>query len=262
MWCKLFKISSCSLGGRRVLSDREKIEYAVLKALRDADGKPLGCGSIAIKLQALGHFFSEATVGRILRELDFSGVTKKAGFRGRSLSDSGLVRLVELEEKARRLRFGEELMIAVQGHTKEELIDVLIARRAIESELAYLAAKNAQAAEVHELREVLDRQFFMLKNGASAADEDVHFHQIITQMARNRVLAAAVALIRQDVQLSPVLEHIKRQVHSLLHVTDHQKIVENIASGNSDGARAAVVENINNLIADVEKYWQAIDQSK
>jgi GntR family L-lactate dehydrogenase operon transcriptional regulator len=218
----------------------------------------MGCGSIAIKLQAAGHSVSEATVGRILRDLDFAGFTEKAGFRGRKLSELGTDRLTELDGRERRSKWGAELMDAVQGHTKENLLEVLTARKAIESELAYLAAQNAIPDEVRRLKAVLDRQRAVLDCGDGAASEDVDFHNIIAEMARNRVLAAAVALIRQDTQLSPVLEHIRLHVHSLVYV-DHQKIVNDIASGNKEGARAAMVEHINNLIRDVEKYWELID---
>jgi len=243
-----------------VLNEKEKIDYDILTILRDANGEPMGCGSISVKLQTSGYSFSEATVGRILRELDFSGFTQKAGFRGRILSDVGTDRLAELDGKVRRLKCGEELMAAVQGHTKEQLLDILIARRAIEGELTYLAAQNGQIEEVRALEAVLARQISMLRNGVSAAAEDLEFHNQIVHMARNRILLAAVALIRQDTLLSPVLERIKLHVHSLLHVADHQKIVENIASGNGDGARLAMVEHINSLISDVEKYWETMDQ--
>lgn len=243
-----------------MLSEKEKTEYDILKILRNADGQPMGCGSISVKMQTAGYSCSEATIGRILRELDFSGFTQKAGFRGRRLSDIGTARLVELDSKACRLKFGEELMAAVQGHTKEQLLEILIARRAIEGELTYLAAQNAQAEEVHALEAVLARQISMLRNGGSAAAEDLEFHNQIVHMARNRILVAAVALIRQDTLLSPVLERIKQHVHSLLHVADHQKIVENIAGGNGDGARIAMVEHINSLISDVEKYWETMDR--
>lgn len=243
-----------------MLSEKEKIEYDILSILRDADGQPMGCGSISVKLQTLDYSFSEATVGRILRELDFSGFTQKAGFRGRKLSAIGKERLAELDGKSRRLKIGEELMSAVQGHTKEQLLEILIARRAIEGELTYLAAQNAKPDEVHALKTVFARQIAKLKSGVSAASEDLEFHNQIVQMARNRILAAAISLIRQDTLLSPVLERIKRHVHSLLHVTDHQKIVENIVSGNGNGARVAMVEHINSLINDVEKYWDIIDK--
>lgn len=243
-----------------MLSEKEKIEYNILMIIRDAEGQPIGCGSISVKLQSLGHSFSEATVGRFLREMDFSGFTQKAGFRGRMLSGTGQDRLAELDGKERRLKCGEELMVAVQGHTKEQLLEVLIARRAIESELTFLAAQNASPDEIRTIKGVLARQIAALQNGDSAAAEDVEFHNQIVHMARNRILAAAVALIRQDTLLSPVLERIKRHVHSLPHVVDHQKIVENIAKGNGELARAAMVEHINSLIGDVEKYWESIDQ--
>ena len=243
-----------------MLNEKEKTDYDIMTILRAADGEPMGCGSISVKLQTLGYSFSEATVGRILRELDFSGFTQKAGYRGRILSDIGKDKLTDLDGKVRRLKCGEELMAAVQGHTKEQLLDILIARRAIEGELTYLAAQNGQLEEVRALEDVLARQISKLKNGVSAAAEDLEFHNQIVQMARNRILLAAVALIRQDTLLSPVLERIKRHVHSLLHVADHQKIVENIASGNGDAARVAMVEHINSLISDVEKYWETIDQ--
>ncbi|MDF2875687.1 MAG: hypothetical protein K0R22_2370 [Sporomusa sp.] len=223
------------------LSDKENLEYDILSIINESNGRPMGCGSIAVKLQALGYSFSEATVGRILRDLDIAGLTEKAGFQGRKLSNSGSERLCDLAGKERRQKQGEELMAAVQGHTREQLLEVLIARRAIEGELAYLAAQNATPEEVRALQ-------------AALTAEDVEFHNIIVNMAQNRVLAAAVSLIRQDTQLSPVLEHIRLQVHSLVHV-DHQKIAESIGSGNGDKARAAMIEHINNLISDVEKYW-------
>lgn len=243
-----------------MLSEKEKIEYNVLMILRDAVGQPMGCGSISVKLQTSGYSFSEATVGRILRELDSAGYTQKAGFRGRRLSAVGTGRLAELDGKVQRLKCGEELMAAVQGHTKEQLLEILIARRAIEGELTYLAAQNAQPEGVRVLEAVLARQISKLRNGVSASAEDLEFHNQIVLMAHNRILVAAVAFIRQDTLLSPVLERIKRHVHSLLHVADHQKIVENIASGNGDAARIAMVEHINSLISDVEKYWETMDQ--
>ncbi|WP_425059628.1 hypothetical protein SCACP_02200 [Sporomusa carbonis] len=242
-----------------MLSNKEKLEYDVLMIIKEAEGRPMGCGSIGIKLQAMGHSLSEATVGRILRDMDFAGLTEKAGFRGRRLSDSGNERLSELDGKNRRLKWGEELMAAVQGHTREQLLEVLIARRVIESELAYLAAQNSKPDEVRALKSVLARQRSVLDSGDGAAAEDVEFHNLIAQMARNRVLAAAVSLIRQDTQLSPVLEYIRLHVRSLVYV-DHKKIAENIESGNGEGARAAMIEHINNLISDGEKYWETIEQ--
>ncbi len=238
-----------------MLSDREKLEYDILSIIYESNGRPMGCGSIAIKLQALGYSLSEATIGRMLRDLDIAALTEKAGFQGRKLSSAGGNRLYELASKERRLKQGEELLAAIQGHTREQLLEVLIARRAIEGELAYLAAQNATPDNILALETALSRQRAAAASQETAAAEDVIFHNLIVAIAKNRVLAAAINLIRQDTHLSPVLQHIRLHVHSLVYV-DHQNIVDSIKSRNGDTARAAMVAHINNLISDVEKYWR------
>lgn len=240
-----------------MLNERERLERDVLAIMKESL-QPMGCGSISAKLNSLGHSISEATVGRILRDLDVAGYTDKAGYQGRSLSALGFDRLAELDTKERRLMWGAELIGAVQGHTKEQLLEVLIARRVIEAELAYLAAKNATKEDKQRLHKVIDRQRSSMESGGGAAEEDVEFHNIIASMACNRVLAAAVALIRQDTQLSPLLEYIRLHVNSLVYV-DHKKIYDSIVNARPDAAKEAMTEHINNLMNDVEKYWELID---
>ena len=251
-------IDCLEFGGVTVLGERERLEYDVLTILKNSI-QPMGCGSIRDALQIQGYSISDATIGRILREMDIAGLTDKAGYLGRKISAVGINRLAELDNKNRRLKWGEELAKAVQGHTKDQLLEVLVARRVIEGELAYLAAQNATKEELQHLASVLRQQLETLEKGEGASEEDVEFHNVITNMARNKVLAAAVAVIRLDTQLSSVLEYIRKQVHSSVYV-DHQKIFQNIAKGQPEEAKAAMNEHINGLIADVGKYWELIDK--
>ncbi len=239
-----------------MLNEREQLERDMLAIVRDS-AQPVGCGHISRVLTGNGYTISEATVGRLLRDLDDRGLTDKAGFQGRSLSGQGLARLDELENKQRSLAWGAEFASALRGHTKEQLLEVLVARRAIESELAYLAAVNRSEAEAAQLGEILERQRLALAGGSGAAQEDVDFHALIAALAGNRVLGAAIALIRQDTQLSPVLEYIRRQVKSAVYI-DHRRLTEAIAAGRAEEARAVMTEHLNNLIDDVEKYWQLV----
>lgn len=239
-----------------MLSERDKLERDMLEIIRDST-QPVGCGHISQLLQSGGHSISEATVGRLLRDLDNRGYTDKAGFQGRSLSVRGVERLAELTNKEKSLQWGAEFTSTLRGHGKEELLEVLIARRAIESELAWLAAANRTPAEAAQLSEILERQRLALAGGGTAAQEDVDFHALIARMAKNRVLGSAIALIRQDTQLSPVLEYIRRRVKSMVYI-DHQRLVEAIADKRADDARAVMTDHINNLIKDVEKYWKIV----
>jgi GntR family L-lactate dehydrogenase operon transcriptional regulator len=243
-----------------MLNEREKLERDMLTIVRDSD-QPVGCGHISRVLQGKDYIISEATVGRLLRDLDEAGLTDKAGFQGRSLSERGLTRLAELENKERSLAWGAEFASALRGHTKEQLLEVLVARRAIESELACLAAANRSEADAAQLRDIVERQRQALAAGGGAAQEDVDFHALIAALAGNRVLGAAIALIRQDTQLSPVLEYIRRRVKSAVYI-DHLRLTEAIAAGRADEARAVMTEHLNNLIQDVEKYWQLVDEKE
>jgi GntR family transcriptional repressor for pyruvate dehydrogenase complex len=237
-----------------LISEREKLERDLLAVIRDSV-QPVGCGHISKVLRSMGHSISEATAGRLLRDLDSQGLTDKAGFQGRSLSAQGTARLEELKTRQKNLEWGIEFASSLRSHTKGQLLEVLVARRAIESELAYLAAANCQDADAAQLRDVIERQRQALDAGGGAAQEDVDFHALVARMAGNRVLGAAVALIRQDTQLSPVLEYIRRRVKSPVYI-DHKRLAEAIAAGRADDAREIMAEHINNLMKDVEKYWK------
>lgn len=237
-----------------MLVEKERLEYATLKIICDA-GQPVGCGAISAILQQQGYMISEATVGRLLRDFDVAGYTVKAGYQGRTLSPAGYERMNQLANKEKSLQWGAEFASALQGRSKEQLLEVLVARRAIESEIAALAAIHATCSELHQLREVVESQKLRLESGGVAAQQDVDFHALIAQMARNRVLGAAIALIRQDTQLSPVLEFIRKHVNSLVYI-DHKKMYQAICSRQPELARQAMLEHINNLITDVERYWE------
>ena len=236
-----------------MLNEKEAVEKELLLLLRDST-QPAGCGSLCAALQARGFRISEATTGRLLRDFDLQSYTEKSGYQGRCLSSAGEARLQQLLQRERRQQWREELTSAVQGHTKEELLEVLVARDAIEGALAALAAQNATPDDVVALTHVLTRQQLRAETEQVAADEDVAFHEELARIAGNKILRASIGLIRQDHQLSPVLETIRRRVGSKIHI-DHQRIVDAIRAQDPEAAKAAMHQHIAGLIHDVEKYW-------
>lgn len=239
-----------------MLSEREQLEYDMLAILGEVI-QPVGCGAISTALHQQGRVISEATVGRMLRDFDRLGFTDKTGYQGRTLSVQGQNRLLELEHKKKSLQWGINFARMLNGHTKQELLEILVARRAIEGELAFLAAKNATNEDISNSIEILNRQQRMSDAGGEASQEDVEFHAMIAKMADNRVLSAAIALIRQDTQLAPVLEYIRKNVHGMVYI-DHKNILDAIINKQPDEARNAMVQHLNNIAQDVEKYWKNI----
>jgi GntR family L-lactate dehydrogenase operon transcriptional regulator len=190
----------------------------------------------------------------MLRTLDLRGYTSREGFRGRFLTPLGLGRLDELRRERQRTSTSKELMNLLRASQRDDLIDILVARRAIERETARLAALNARQEDLRELAEVVG-----LAPGSDGG-EDVRFHKLIARASGNRVLEAAVDLIRQDAQLSPVLVHIRQQVQSTL-VSEHRRILRAIQSRDPVAAETAMVDHLENLIRDVRKYWGRVEPS-
>ncbi len=241
-----------------MLADRERQEYLILLIVSQSES-PVGSGYLSRELKNYGWDLSEATAGRLLAQYDAQGYTTKVGYQGRVLSAQGSAKLKELEEKKQRTDQGLEFFRVLETKTPEELIDVLVARRAIEREIARLAAEKATEEEIKELRYIQRLQQKRVEHQrGGAAEQDVAFHRVLARAARNKVLEGAMELIRQDGQLAPVLEYIRKEVHSVVSV-DHANIVEAVADHNSDAAEKAMTDHIENLIRDVKKYWNKVE---
>ncbi len=228
-------------------------EYFVLEII-DGFNEPVGSGTISTELKRKVGEISEATVGRLLRRLDERGWTEKEGFRGRVLTEEGKVALEKLREENKRKDDTTRFLELTRVEEKEELINILIARRAIEREIARLAAEKATEKDVEGLTEIIERNLGKIKASKPGADEDVAFHKFLAEIADNKFLEVALDLIRQEGQLSPILEYVRQRVGSAI-VADHKMVLDAIARGDAEGAERAMVDHIEGIIADVDKYW-------
>lgn len=238
-----------------MLPERQRLIYLILKIISNSR-LPVGSGYIRDNLKLQGIEISEATAGRILRELDTEGYTEKVGFKGRTLTSNGKQKLKELDHEFKINHYGNELVNVIKVTGRQELLDILTARKAIEGQLAKLAAQFITKKEIQELHEIIKSQQKHVQEGVSIAEDDVKFHKLIAQAAKNRVLDAALDLIRQHGQLSPILEFIRKEVRSTV-LLDHKNIYEAIVSRNSELAEKAMTLHIENLMSDVQKYWES-----
>ncbi|MFZ5943280.1 MAG: FCD domain-containing protein [Bacillota bacterium] len=235
-----------------MLTRRERKIFHVLEIIQTSE-MPVGANFVRNQLAELGITISEATAGRLLIELDKEGLTIRDGYKGRVLTELGIKQLKEMQLRHDRMEYGEEFFKILDGKSEKELIDVLIARRAIEREIARLAAENLTPDIESQMVEMITQQK-LLNNTQSTSHHDVLFHELIAKAAGNRVLETMLHMIRQDAQLIPALEYIRKQVNSSIAV-DHVKIMEAIINRDSAGAESAMLEHIENLIRDVNKFW-------
>jgi GntR family transcriptional repressor for pyruvate dehydrogenase complex len=242
-----------------MLLESEYQEYLALQIIAQSVS-PVGSGYLSREMKKVDLCISEATAGRILNRLDHGGYTKKVGFQGRVLTPEGVERFKELEGRKTRLDQGEEFFSVLHKQTKERLIDILVARRAIEKELARLAAINATQDEILEMWAIQRSQFEHASRSDATAEQDVLFHRSIAKAAKNPVLITAIEMIRQDGQLTPIFEYIRKTVHSVISY-DHAQIILAIENHDPDQAEQAMVRHIENLISDVNRYWDEVEKN-
>lgn len=236
-----------------MLTEKEHLELKVL-SLMAGEPKPVGSGAVSQTLVAKGYSFSESTVGRLFASLDRNGYTSRKGFQGRLITVQGQQRLAYLQFMEERSRYGLRFLNTLDSKEKKNMIEILVARRAVERELARLAAWHATKTQIRLLESICHEHHKSSVGKKVSAEQDVKIHRLIAHCAGNAVLASALDLIIQNSQLSPVFEYIRSQVHSRV-AEEHAKIYQAVAERNPEAADRAMVEHLESLIVNVEKYW-------
>lgn len=229
-----------------------RIEYLLLQLLENQI-VPLGAGATRDALAQRGIEVGEATAGRMLRELERTGLAEKVGVQGRILTEKGRRRLQELSLEKEQARSAEEFVRALRSTSSKEIEDVLVARRAIEAETARLAAENATDREIEILGEIVRDMMEQVRTGEPIASSDERFHFHLARISGNHVLEAALKLIRHNGRYSPILEAIRNQAGTLTG-KGHQEIFNAIKARDAEAASKAMTAHINAVLEDVHKF--------
>jgi DNA-binding FadR family transcriptional regulator len=91
--------------------------------------------------------------------------------------------------------------------------------------------------------------------------EDVGFHEALAKASGNRIISSTVHLLRSQEWMNYVVTEIRAKVGTRLAV-DHQKIISALKTRNSALARSAMEQHLNQLIADVNRYWSVVQRRR
>ena len=116
-------------------------DYDVLSRMIK-ENVPVGASSLALMLNT-----SQAKIGRKLLQLEHRGFLKKQSNKGRVVTAEGQKYFQELKNDTVRAQRVKELIEGSLVSSEKDLLDILTARRVIERETAYLAAKNISREE-------------------------------------------------------------------------------------------------------------------
>lgn len=232
------------------MSEGADLEFLILGFL-DHSEEPVGSGAICDWLRQNGSEISEATVGRFLRELDFRDLTERSGFRGRTLTEKGRSRLAEIRRERDIEISSSEFLRALRANDVEEVVGVLVARRALEREVARLAAVCATDRDIEALESFVNRYETSEQIGA-AAEADFAFHSRLAEVCGNKVLQAATRLIHAEAQASMIPEPIRRKLKPFLS-QQHREILEAIRVHDPQRAESAMISHLDGLIEAVQR---------
>lgn len=224
----------------------DELIYDVLSYIKE-EGKAVGAGSVQRRLETLGYSMAEASVGRLLREMQHRGFLEKESNQGRLVSPQGEEKLRRLDTARWQGNWAHEFFEKTGSSEREHLTELLTARRPVEIEVARLAAKNATDEEIEGLRRIVEEHEQKAKSGKPISQLDTEFHRYLAKISHNSVLEAIVELLRKKEEDATRLEDIRRHAGNISN-DEHRKILEAIELHDVDLAVLAMKRHIKNLM--------------
>ncbi|WP_169731345.1 FadR/GntR family transcriptional regulator [Aminiphilus circumscriptus] len=218
-----------------------------------AHRRPIGAAAFAERLAAEGVSMSPASAGRLLAELEGEGFLEQESNKGRVLSERGRLLVQERQQREGREVAARRFLDELSCDAPEKIIEVLVARRAIERETCRLAAERAKEQEMEEIATfaaILDTSQHVSREHVAVVDRK--FHQAIARAGGNRVLAAALDLIFRDKDLLAMTMSFRKRRDALLQENGHRAIAEAIARRDPDEAEKALLRHLGYIIGAVE----------
>jgi DNA-binding GntR family transcriptional regulator len=140
-----------------------------------------------------------------------------------------------------------------------EVLDILIAREALEAEVAYLAAERIEANQIQRLEACLDA----MREALREAEYDRYsatnkiFHQIIYEASGNQTMLQLVTSLRQRLA--------RLQIRIILipgrteqTIAEHEAILQALQAHDASAAKRAARAHLRSLRAAIQKAWQLI----
>lgn len=136
---------------------------------------------------------------------------------------------------------------------EESPFELLEARKAVETEIADLAAKKATPEDIEEIEEALDGMRNSLGDTSRVMEFDRQFHLAIARAAHNSILFQMVNYLVEGLKES-LWVNIKRKSwalpgHAQKYLEEHTELVKAIKEGEKKAARRTMYRHL----ADVEE---------
>lgn len=241
----------------QALSETDRRRYLAALELLDLAEEPVGARRLSDELRRHGLDAAEATAGRLLRSFDDLAWTSNSGKRGRRITRKGRLMLAEMRLQDRFAEQTSHIAEAANAADLSELADLMHLRRAVESECARLAARNATDEEL-DLIDLAAKAHVGCIHTETRVDQSLNFHMLVARAAHNPLLEAVAALVLgvhnykladlMDAYLDgagPEREVVVHRAH------EHLDLVEALRRRDPDAAEAIMRAHIDRMIESI-----------
>lgn len=149
------------------------------------------------------------------------------------------------------------------SESKQAVVQMVEVRRALEAEVAALAAQRRTAADVRRIRQAIAALDKAVRAGGDGVEEDVNYHRAIAEAAGNPFLIGTLDYLRQFLRGATRVTRANeaRRGDFMDQVrTEHEAIVAAIEAGDATKARQAAARHMDNAIRRIEQadpaFWQ------
>lgn len=147
--------------------------------------------------------------------------------------------------------------------SKQAVIQMVEVRRALEAEVAGLAAQRRTQADLKRIRQAIAALEKAVQAGGDGVDEDIQYHRAIAEAARNPFLIGTLEYLGQFQRGATRVTRANeaRRADFARQVCDeHAMISRAIEAGDAAAARKAAARHMDNAIKRIEQadptFWQ------
>jgi len=149
------------------------------------------------------------------------------------------------------------------AESKQAVVQMVEVRRALEAEVAALAAQRRTAADVKRIRQAIAALDKAVREGGDGVEEDVKYHRAIADAAKNPFLISTLDYLQQFLRGATRVTRANEARHGdfMDQVrAEHEAIVSAIEAGDPAKARQAAARHMDNAIRRIERagpsFWQ------
>ena len=147
--------------------------------------------------------------------------------------------------------------------SKQAVIQMVELRRALEAEVAELAALRREQSDVRRIRKAIVLIDKAVLAGGDGVDEDVQYHRAIAEAARNPFLIGTLDYLSQFLRGATRVtraNEARREDFARQARNEHELIAVAIEAGDAAAARQAAAQHMNNAIQRIEQadpiFWE------